>query len=113
MSTSLDELKWGPDGLICAVVVEHTTAEVLMVAWMNREALRWTLQTRRATYYSRSRGELWTKGETSGNTQRVREVRHDCDADTLLLRVEQIGPACHTGTSTCFAASERVLLSEE
>jgi len=110
---AMDDLAFTSDGLICAVVVEHTTSEVLMVAWMNHEALRQTLQTRRATYYSRSRGELWTKGETSGNTQWVRELRHDCDGDTLLLRVEQTGPACHTGTRSCFATAERVLLADD
>jgi len=108
----MSDLAFDADGLICVVVVDHAGNDVLMVAWMNHEALRHTLQTRRATYYSRSRGELWTKGETSGNTQHVREVRHDCDADTLLLRVEQQGPACHTGTRSCFDTSERVLLAE-
>lgn len=108
----VDRLKWNADGLVCAVVVEHSTSDVLMVAWMDAEALRRTLRTRRATYYSRSRKELWVKGETSGNTQHVREVRHDCDADALLVRVEQAGPACHTGTQTCFDADERVLLPD-
>ena len=112
MSAALDGLKWNSDGLVCAVVVEHATSEVLMVAWMNREALEHTLDTRKATYYSRSRGQLWTKGETSGNTQHVREIRRDCDADTLLVRVEQTGPACHTGTHTCFDTDERVLLPD-
>lgn len=110
---AMDDLAFNADGLICAVVVEHTTSEVLMVAWLNHEALRHTLRTRRATYYSRSRGELWTKGETSGNTQHVRELRHDCDADTLLLRVEQTGSACHTNTHSCFDTAERVLLPDE
>ncbi|WP_019816126.1 phosphoribosyl-AMP cyclohydrolase [Saccharomonospora saliphila] len=100
------------DGLVCAVVVEHDTSQVLMVAWMDDEALHRTLTTRRATYFSRSRGRLWVKGETSGHTQYVREVRHDCDADTLLVRVEQTGPACHTGTRSCFDSGERVLLSD-
>lgn len=112
MSDSVEDLKWGTDGLICAVVIEHATSDVLMVAWMNREALEYTLDTRKATYYSRSRGELWTKGETSGNTQHVREIRHDCDADTLLVRVEQTGPACHTGTHTCFDTTDRLLLAD-
>lgn len=101
------------DGLVCAVVVEHTTSAVLMVAWMDDEALHRTLTTRKATYYSRSRGCLWVKGETSGNTQHVRELRLDCDGDTVLVRVEQQGPACHTGTDTCFTGEERVLLSDE
>jgi phosphoribosyl-AMP cyclohydrolase len=95
-------LKRNADGLICAVVVDHTTSDVLMVAWMNDEALERTLTTRRGTYFSRSRKELWVKGETSGHTQHVREVRLDCDADTVLVRVDQTGPACHTGTRTCF-----------
>ncbi|WP_007025760.1 phosphoribosyl-AMP cyclohydrolase [Saccharomonospora iraqiensis] len=107
-----DRLKRTADGLVCAVVVEHTTSEVLMVAWMDDEALHRTLSTRRATYFSRSRGTLWVKGETSGHTQYVREVRLDCDADTLLVRVEQTGPACHTGSRSCFDTDERVLLSD-
>lgn len=112
MSAVLDSLKWNSDGLICAVVIEHATSEVLMVAWMNRAALEHTLDTRKATYFSRSRGQLWTKGETSGNTQHVLEIRRDCDADTLLVRVEQTGPACHTGTRTCFDTEQRVLLAQ-
>ncbi|GAA1992342.1 phosphoribosyl-AMP cyclohydrolase [Amycolatopsis minnesotensis] len=96
------KLKRNADGLICAVVVDHTTNDVLMVAWMDDEALDRTLTTRRGTYYSRSRQRLWVKGETSGNVQHVREVRLDCDADTVLVRVDQEGPACHTGTRTCF-----------
>ncbi|EHR52049.1 phosphoribosyl-AMP cyclohydrolase [Saccharomonospora marina XMU15] len=108
-----ERLKRTADGLVCAVVVEHATSEVLMVAWMNDEALHATLTTRRATYFSRSRNRLWVKGETSGHTQHVREVRIDCDADTLLVRVEQTGPACHTGTTTCFDAEDRVLLRDE
>lgn len=106
-------LKRTADGLVCAVVVEHSTSQVLMVAWMNDEALYRTLTTRKATYFSRSRGRLWVKGETSGHTQYVREVRLDCDADTLLVRVDQTGPACHTGSHTCFDGDERVLLPDE
>ncbi len=105
-------LKRNADGLVCAVVVEHSTSRVLMVAWMDDEALHRTLTTRRATYFSRSRGRLWVKGETSGHTQYVREVRLDCDADTLLVRVDQTGPACHTGAHTCFDGDERVLLAD-
>jgi phosphoribosyl-AMP cyclohydrolase len=100
------------DGLICAVVVEHATSEVLMVAWMNDEALHRTLSTRRGTYYSRSRKELWVKGATSGHTQHVREVRIDCDADTVLVRVDQTGPACHTNTHSCFDSDDRLLLAD-
>ncbi|HKS47132.1 MAG TPA: phosphoribosyl-AMP cyclohydrolase [Amycolatopsis sp.] len=106
-------VKWNADGLVCAVVVEHATSDVLMVAWMNDEALERTLTTRRGTYFSRSRKELWVKGETSGHTQHVREVRLDCDADTVLIRVDQIGPACHTLTHSCFDSDERLLLADE
>lgn len=106
-----DRLKRGADGLVCAVVVDHATSDVLMVAWMDDEALARTLTTRRATYFSRSRQRLWVKGETSGNVQHVREVRLDCDADTLLVRVDQVGPACHTGAPTCF--DDDVLLADD
>ena len=96
----------GPDsiGLLPAVVQQHDTGEVLMLGWMDDEALRRTLATGRATYWSRSRQEYWVKGETSGHLQHVREVRLDCDGDTLLLRVDQVGVACHTGDRTCFDA---------
>ena len=93
---------FGADGLIPAIAQDARTGAVLMVAWMDREALRRTLDSGRATYWSRSRGEYWVKGETSGNTQSVVEVRLDCDGDALLVRVEQTGPACHTGDATCF-----------
>lgn len=95
-------LKRNPDGLIPVVVQEATTRDVLMLAWADDEALAMTLETRRATYWSRSRQEYWVKGAISGNTQHVREVRLDCDGDTILYLVEQSGPACHTGTATCF-----------
>ncbi|HEV7652849.1 MAG TPA: phosphoribosyl-AMP cyclohydrolase [Actinophytocola sp.] len=95
-------LKRNADGLVCAVAQRKGTGEVLMVAWMDDEALHRTLTTRRATYFSRSRGRLWVKGETSGHTQHVHEVRLDCDGDTVLLVVDQEGPACHTGAATCF-----------
>lgn len=95
-------LRPGPDGLVTAVVQQHDSREVLMVAWMDDEALRRTLTTGRATYWSRSRGEYWVKGETSGNRQWVREVRLDCDGDALLVLVDQEGPACHTGAPNCF-----------
>ncbi|MCR3718818.1 MULTISPECIES: phosphoribosyl-AMP cyclohydrolase [Prauserella salsuginis group] len=106
-----DRLKRGADELVCAVVVDHATSDVLMVAWMDDEALARTLTTRRATYFSRSRQQLWVKGETSGNVQHVREVRLDCDGDTLLVRVDQTGPACHTGARTCFDAD--LLLADD
>jgi phosphoribosyl-AMP cyclohydrolase len=104
-------LKRNADGLVCAVAQAHGTGEVLMVAWMNDEALALTLATREGTYFSRSRNELWVKGATSGHTQRVREVRLDCDGDTVLVTVEQADGACHTGDRTCFDAD--VLLPAE
>jgi phosphoribosyl-AMP cyclohydrolase len=104
-------LKRNADGLVCAVAQAHGTGEVLMVAWMNDEALARTLETHEGTYFSRSRNELWIKGATSGHTQLVREVRLDCDGDTVLLTVEQTDGACHTGDRTCFDAD--VLLALE
>jgi phosphoribosyl-AMP cyclohydrolase len=103
-------LKRNPDGLVPAIVQDATSGTVLMLAWMDEEALARTLATRRATYWSRSRQQYWVKGETSGHTQAVREVRLDCDGDTVLLRVDQTGPACHTGARTCF--DDTVLLAE-
>ena len=97
-------LKRTPDGLVPAIVQQHDTGEVLMLAWMDDEALLRTLTTRSATYWSRSRGEYWVKGATSGNVQRVVSVALDCDGDTLLVRVDQTGAACHTGDRTCFDA---------
>ena len=97
-------VRWNADGLVCAVVQQYDTREVLMVAWMSSEALDRTLETREATYWSRSRQELWIKGATSGHTQAVHEVRLDCDGDTLLVLVDQQGAACHTGDRTCFDA---------
>jgi phosphoribosyl-AMP cyclohydrolase len=95
-------LRHDPAGLVAAVVQQHDTGEVLMLAWMDDEALRRTLTTGRATYWSRSRGEYWLKGETSGNRQWVRGVRVDCDGDALLVLVDQEGAACHTGERSCF-----------
>ena len=89
-------------GLVPAVVQQYDTGEVLMLGWMDDEALHRSLTTGRATYWSRSRREYWVKGDTSGHVQWVKEVRLDCDADTLLVKVDQVGPACHTGTRTCF-----------
>lgn len=91
-------------GLVPAIVQDATTGRVLMMAWMNDEALHRTLTSGRGTYWSRSRNSLWVKGETSGHTQQVREVRLDCDGDTLLVQVDQVGPACHEGTTSCFDA---------
>ena len=100
---NVDDMKFDADGLIPAVVQQHDTGEVLMVAYMNADSLRQTLDTRRTWFWSRSRQKYWMKGEESGNVQEVFEVRYDCDADTLLVRVNQIGTgACHTGERTCF-----------
>lgn len=99
---SLEELKFDPLGLIPAVVQDRDSDEVLMVAWMNAEALSRTLQTRQAYFWSRSRAMLWHKGETSGCYLNVQEIRVDCDADTLLLKVMPAGPVCHTGAQSCF-----------
>jgi phosphoribosyl-AMP cyclohydrolase len=96
------ELTFDDRDLIPAVVQDAETGDVLMVAWMNAESLRLTQETGYATFWSRSRQELWKKGATSGNLQRVQEIRVDCDADTLLLKVEPAGPACHTGHRSCF-----------
>ena len=99
----LDEVPWSGDGLIAAVAQDAASGRVLTVAWMNREALQRTVQSGEAHYWSRSRRKLWRKGEESGNVQKVVEVRLDCDADAILLRVEQAGGiACHTGRESCF-----------
>jgi phosphoribosyl-AMP cyclohydrolase len=100
------KLKRNGQGLVPAVVQQFDTGEVLMLAWMDDEALRRTLATGRATYWSRSRAEYWVKGETSGNFQQVKSVALDCDGDTLLVKVDQSGPACHTGARTCFEGRE-------
>lgn len=102
MTDWLDELKWGDDGLLPAIAQDAASGEVLMLAWMNREALALTEQHQRAVYWSRSRQKLWFKGEESGHVQRLSEIRIDCDADVILLQVEQIGGiACHTGRRRC------------
>lgn len=98
----LDTLPYNEDGLIPAIAQQHDTGEVLMMAWMNREALEETCRTGRVCYWSRSRQALWRKGETSGHVQHLRELRLDCDGDTILLQVDQVGPACHTGRRSCF-----------
>lgn len=95
-------LHWNADGLIPAIAQQAETGEVLMMAWMNEEALAETLATGRVTYWSRSRNALWRKGESSGQIQRLVEARIDCDGDTVLLKVDQTGPACHTGRRSCF-----------
>jgi len=99
-------LKRNPDGLLPAIIQDAATREVLMLGYMNDQALHLTLTTGRAWYWSRSRGEYWRKGDTSGNVQHVVSVALDCDADTLLVQVQQIGPACHTGTPSCFTYRE-------
>lgn len=101
-SDFLARVKFDANGLVATVAQDESSGQVLMVAWMNAEALNLTLQTRQATYWSRSRKSLWRKGETSGHVQQVRELWIDCDGDTLLLKVNQTGPACHTGEPTCF-----------
>ncbi len=98
----LDDLGWNGDGLIPAIAQQHDSGEVLMMAWMNREALEETLRSGRVCYFSRSRQKLWRKGESSGQIQRLVELRFDCDGDTVLARVDQTGPACHTGRRDCF-----------
>jgi phosphoribosyl-AMP cyclohydrolase len=99
----IDSVAWNPDGLVPAVAQDAASGEVLMLAWMNRESLRRTVESGEAVYWSRSRKALWKKGETSGHVQRVLEVRLDCDADAVLLRVESVkGVACHTGRRRCF-----------
>jgi phosphoribosyl-AMP cyclohydrolase len=101
--TALDEVKWDKDGLAPAIAQDAATGEILMVAWMNRESLEQTLKRGEAVYWSRSRRKLWHKGEESGHTQKVREIRTDCDNDVLLLKIEQVGGiACHTGRRSCF-----------
>jgi phosphoribosyl-AMP cyclohydrolase len=99
----LDEVPWNGDGLIAAVAQDAKSGRVLTVAWMNRDALRETVEKQEAVYWSRSRKKLWRKGEESGHVQKVREVRIDCDSDAILLKVDQVGGiACHTGRESCF-----------
>jgi len=99
-------LRRNDDGLVAAIAQQHDSGEVLMLAWMDDEALHRTLTTGLATYWSRSRGEYWVKGATSGHYQHVRSVALDCDGDVVLMRVDQDGPACHTGTPSCFTGRE-------
>lgn len=99
----LDAVKWDSDGLVPAIAQDYHSGRILMMAWMNREALELTVTENRAIYYSRSRKKLWRKGEDSGHVQKLHEVRLDCDADVIVLQVEQIGGiACHTGRESCF-----------
>jgi phosphoribosyl-AMP cyclohydrolase len=101
---NLDAIKFDAQGLIPAIAQDAQTGEVLMLAWMNREALELSVTTRKATYWSRSRNELWIKGATSGSTQEVVSISHDCDSDAILVKVNQVNGACHTGDKTCFDA---------
>jgi phosphoribosyl-AMP cyclohydrolase len=111
MSQWLDAVQWTPDGLVPAIAQDVETGDVLMMAWMNREALTRTRETGQAVYWSRSRQKLWFKGEQSGHTQQVTEIRIDCDADVVLLRIRQKGGiSCHTGRRRCFF---RVLVNDE
>ncbi|MGD8591496.1 MAG: phosphoribosyl-AMP cyclohydrolase [Gammaproteobacteria bacterium] len=101
--TWLDDIKWAEDGLVPAIAQDHATGKLLMMAWMNRESLKLSVQEGRAIYWSRSRNKLWRKGEESGHVQRIKDIRLDCDNDVILLSVEQIGGiACHTGRERCF-----------
>ena len=105
--TLIDQLKFDPNGLIPAIVQDHQSGRVLMMAWMNRASLEKTLQTGKTHFWSRSRQKFWIKGETSGHTQTVRDIAFDCDGDTLLIQVDQIGAACHEGYKSCFYRSVR------
>ncbi len=106
-SDIISEIAFNADGLVPAIAQTHDSGEVLMMAWMNADAVAETLATGRVCYWSRSRGKLWRKGETSGHTQTLVELRIDCDGDTLLLLVEQTGPACHTNRPNCFYRAAR------
>ncbi len=106
MSDWLDKIQWNAQGLVPAIAQDHRDGRVLMMAWMNRESLELSVREGRAIYYSRSRGKLWRKGESSGHVQKLHDISLDCDADVLLLQVEQLGEiACHTGRRSCFYRS--------
>lgn len=116
LAEAFDSLKYNADGLIPAIAQQHDTNEVLMLAWMNRASIEETLQTGRVCYWSRSRNQFWRKGESSGQVQMLKEFRYDCDADTILLLVDQIGPACHTGRRSCFynkVEGDQVIIDRE
>lgn len=116
VTEALDSLRYNADGLIPAIAQQFDTHEVLMMAWMNRESIAETLQTGRVCYWSRSRNKFWRKGESSGQMQVLKEFRYDCDADTILLLVDQTGPACHTGRRSCFynkVEGEQVIIDRE
>lgn len=99
----LDDVSWDTDGLVPVIAQEHDTGDVVMFAWMNREALQLSVETNQAVYWSRSRNRLWRKGEESGHVQKIHEIRLDCDEDVILIKIEQVGGiACHTGRHSCF-----------
>ena len=111
-AAALNLIRFDANGLVPAIAQQHDTGEVLMMAWMNRDAVRETLETGRVCYWSRSRGRLWRKGESSGQVQTLHDFRVDCDGDTILLLVDQVGVACHTGRRNCFFHSVREGASE-
>lgn len=116
LNEALDSLKYNDDGLIPAIAQQYDSNEVLMMAWMNRASIEETLQTGHVCYWSRSRQKFWRKGESSGQVQVLKELRFDCDADTLLLVVDQTGPACHTGRRSCFynkVEGDQVIIDRE
>ena len=116
LASALDGLKYNADGLIPAIAQQFDTQELLMMAWMNRASIEETLQTGRVCYWSRSRNQFWRKGESSGQMQILKEMRFDCDADTILLFVDQTGPACPTGRRSCFyskVAGEQVIVDRD
>ena len=116
LSDALDKLTYTAEGLIPAIAQQYDTQEVLMMAWMNRSSIEETLQTGRVCYWSRSRNNYWRKGEQSGQMQVLKELRFDCDADTILLLVDQTGPACHTGRRSCFynkVEGDQVIIDHE
>lgn len=116
LSDALDKLTYTAEGLIPAIAQQYDTQEVLMMAWMNRSSIEETLQTGRVCYWSRSRNNYWRKGEQSGQMQVLKELRFDCDADTILLQVDQTGPACHTGRRSCFynkVEGDQVIIDRE
>ena len=112
MDAQLEGLKYDSSGMIPAIVQDHRTGEVLMMAWMNRESLGKTVETGKTYFFSRSRGKLWLKGETSGHVQQVKSIATDCDKDTLLIKVEQAGAACHDGYYSCFYREHQPLAEE-
>ena len=105
IDTFLEKISFNSEGLVPVIAQRYDTGEVLMMAWMNKDAFITTMKTKDMTYWSRSRGKIWRKGETSGNTQTLKEMLVDCDGDTLLAKVDQNGPACHTGAPNCFFTS--------